>query len=226
MKNIAIIPARSGSKRLKDKNVLLLKGKPLIAYTIEAALRSEVFNKVVVSTDSANYAVIAKQYGAEVPFLRECGLSSDNASSWDVVINTLDYYEQKGERFDNIALLQPTSPLRTSSDILLGFSEFAKRDANAIVAVCEVDHSPLLCNVLPDDYSLKGFIKKEALNIISQGYPKYYRINGALYIVNIEYLKSSLNIYQEKCYAVIMKKENSIDIDDWYDFKLAEFMLS
>lgn len=226
MNNIAIIPARSGSKRLKDKNIKPIKGKPLIAYTIEAALESKVFDKVVVSTDSAIYADIAKEFGAEVPFLRYDYLSTDSTSSWDVVINMLDYYKKNGIEFENVALLQPTSPLRTSDDILKGFHEFKIKDANAIVSVCEVDHSPLWCNTLPDDHSLKGFIAEDILNKTSQELPKYYRINGALYIFKTSELESVSNLYVKGSYAIIMDKIRSIDIDDEYDFKIAEAILT
>ena len=118
MKNLAIIPARSGSKGLKDKNIKMLSGKPLMAYTIEAAIESKMFCKVMVSTDSGNYAEIAREYGAEVPFLRSNELSGDKAGSWEVVLEVLQQYQTVGEIFDTVCLLQPTSPLRDSADII------------------------------------------------------------------------------------------------------------
>lgn len=117
LKHIAIIPARSGSKGLKDKNIKLLAGKPMVAYTIEAAKQSGIFDCVHVSTDSDEYARIAREYGADVPFLRSDELSSDTAGSWDVVRWTMAQYAKLGQVFDCVTLLQPTSPLRTDEDI-------------------------------------------------------------------------------------------------------------
>lgn len=117
MKNIAVITARSGSKALVDKNIKLLAGKPLLAYTIEAAKESGCFDTIMVSTDSEKYAVIARDYGAQVPFLRSEATSSDTAGSWDVVREVICQYKELGEVFDSVCLLQPTSPLRTAEDI-------------------------------------------------------------------------------------------------------------
>lgn len=105
MKNLAIIPARSGSKRLKDKNIKLLNGKPLLAYTIESARESGLFDEIMVSTDSEKYAEIARQWGANVPFLRSYELSNDTASSWDVVKDVIIRYKNLGFEFDTVALL-------------------------------------------------------------------------------------------------------------------------
>jgi CMP-N,N'-diacetyllegionaminic acid synthase len=225
MKTIAIIPARSGSKGLKDKNIKLLNGKPLIAYTIEAAIMSGMFDEVFVSTDSERYAEIAMEYGANVPFLRSEAQSSDITSSWDVVSEVLKRFRKLGNDFDIFALLQPTSPLRTSNDIVAAFKIMSKRQANAVVAVCEVDHSPLWCNSLPEDGSLCGFLDKELVTKSRQQLKTFFRINGALYIVNASYFNSANNIYEEKCYAYVMEKSKSIDIDDQIDFDIANMLL-
>lgn len=226
MRNIAIIPARSGSKGLKDKNIKLLNGKPLMAYTIEAAQKSNLFDEIFVSTDSEEYAKIARDFGANVPFLRNKKLSSDTASSWDVVKDLLMNYKKLGKKFDTVALLQPTSPLRKFDDIINAYAEMEIKNANAIVAVCEVDHSPLWCNTLPENNSLKNFLNQDLIEKPRQSLATYYRINGALYIVKTDYLMSTENIYKEKCYGIVMPKENSIDIDDAVDFKIAEAFLS
>lgn len=227
MRNIAIIPARSGSKGLKDKNIKLLNGKPLIAYTIEAAQKTNLFAEIFVSTDSENYANIAREWGASVPFLRSEELSSDTTSSWDVVKNALQNYKKIGKEFNTIALLQPTSPLRKSDDIMNGYDQMKRKNANAVIAVCEVDHSPLWSKILPKDASLQHFLNQDLVMMPRQSLPTYYRINGALYIVKTKYLMLMENIYKDKCYAIIMPKENSIDIDDEMDFKIAEaFMKS
>ncbi|WP_182199779.1 cytidylyltransferase domain-containing protein [Paraliobacillus salinarum] len=225
MSNIAIIPARSGSKGLQDKNIKLLNGKPLIAYTIESAISSQLFEEVFVSTDSEEYAQIAREWGASVPFLRSEFLASDTSSSWDVVKDTILEYKKTGREFDTIALLQPTSPLRTSKDIINGYDVFNGKNANAVVSVCEVEHSPLWCNILPEDHSLEGFIKQEAVGIPRQSLPTYYRVNGALYIVDKDYLMITDSIYKTGCYAALMDKQSSIDIDDIMDFKIAETVI-
>lgn len=225
MANIAIIPARSGSKGLKDKNIKPLNGKPLMAYTIEAAKKSGLFNEIFVSTDSEEYAEIARNYGASVPFLRSDELSSDTASSWDAAAEALKKYEELGRPFDSLALLQPTSPLRTSDDIAAAYKLIDMKNANAVVGVCETDHSPMWCNTLPEDGSLENFINKELVVTPRQKLPKYFRINGAIYIVKTGYFANEKNIYKSKCYAYIMDKAHSIDIDDGMDFMFAELMI-
>ena len=226
MGNLAIIPARSGSKGLKDKNIKLLSGKPLLAYTIEAARESGLFDEIMVSTDSQEYADIAKQWGANVPFLRSNELSNDTASSWDAVKEVLERYKNLGTEFDTVALLQPTSPLRTSNDIIEGYNVMKVKEANFVVGVCEMDHSPLWANTLPEDLSMENFIRPEVVKVPRQNIPTYYRINGALYIVKVDYLMKTPDIYADRSFAFVMRKENSIDIDDQLDFTIAEVLIS
>ena len=157
MKNIAIIPARSGSKGLKDKNIKELNGKPLLAYSIEAAKKSKLFDEIMVSTDSEKYAEIAKQYNANVPFLRSATNSGDKAGSWDVIVEVLGKYQELGKTFDTVCLLQPTSPLRTAEDIINAYNLLEEKQADAITSVCEVDHSPLWTMTLDDSLSLAKF---------------------------------------------------------------------
>lgn len=117
MRNLAIIPARSGSKGLPDKNIMDLNGKPMMYYTIRAAIDSGCFEEIMVSTDSPKYAEIAVACGAKVPFLRSEAMSGDSAGSWDTVREVLSNYQKLGQTFDYVTLLQPTSPLRTAEDI-------------------------------------------------------------------------------------------------------------
>ncbi|TYC85953.1 acylneuraminate cytidylyltransferase family protein [Acetobacterium wieringae] len=224
MKKIAIIPARSGSKGLKDKNVKLLNGKPLIAYTIEAAINSHCFDKMVVSTDSEAYAEIAKEYGAEVPFLRSEHLSGDEVATNDVIVDLLIKLKELGEEFDYLMILQPTSPLRTSDDIKKAIELMAEKNANAVVSLCEVDHSPLYTGQVPENLRIDGFIKKN-ISYRRQELPKYYRLNGAIYLSKVDYFLKYQDLYQEDCFAYIMDKSRSIDIDDEFDFELAEFYI-
>lgn len=224
MKNIAIIPARSGSKGLPDKNIKELNGYPLIGYSIKAALESEMFDTVMVSTDSESYADIAIKCGATVPFLRDAENAGDKSSSWDVVREVLGKYKERGCEFDSVCLLQPTSPLRTSQNIVEAYKMFESREAKAIVSVCEVDHSPLWCNVLGENASLKGFIKEEA-KLPRQELKKYYRINGAIYIAKVKEFIANDDLYTENCYAYVMERKTSVDIDCLDDFKYAEMLI-
>jgi CMP-N,N'-diacetyllegionaminic acid synthase len=224
MKNLAIIPARSGSKGLKDKNIKLLNGKPMIAYTIEAATRSGMFEYVHVSTDSEKYAEISKKYGAYVPFLRDKELSDDNTSSWDVVQDVLNRYKGMGLEFDTFALLQPTSPLRNQADIKNAYNLYKAKNAKSVVSVCETDCSPMWMNELPNSLSLDGFIKAN-IGKRRQDLPTFYKVNGAIYISDCTKFNSNHNLYNEEGFAYIMEKRNSVDVDDEFDFELVNFIL-
>lgn len=224
MRNLAVILARSGSKGLKDKNIKELSGKPLLAYTVEAAIESGKYDIVHVSTDSELYADIAKEYGADVPFLRDENLAGDKASSWDAVRYVVSEYEKRGKYFDTISLLQPTSPLRDAKDIRKAFEVFETKDATGVVSLCEVEHSPLACNTLPKDNSLNGFID---INKVGrrQDMGVFYRINGAIYIQRKDLLMKGDSIYSEGSYAYVMDKRHSVDIDDEMDFLMAKTIL-
>lgn len=220
MKNIAIIPARGGSKGLKDKNIMLLCGKPLLAYSIEAAIKSNIFDEIMVSTDSVQYADLAQKHGAKVPFLRSRELAADQASSWDTVREVLSKYKASGKIFDTICLLQPTSPLRESADINNAYMLYELKKAKTVISVCETEHSPLWENELPDSLSMEHFIKSDC-NIPRQSLPVFYRINGAIYITDTENIINNVDIYKNS-YAYIMPGERSVDIDTKLDFCIAE----
>lgn len=223
MRNIAIIPARSGSKGVKDKNIRDLAGKPLMAYTIEAAVQSRQFDEVMVSTDSERYAEIAKKYGANVPFLRSRQTATDTASSWDMVEEVLSKYEEMGKSFDTFCLLQPTSPLRNADDIQAAYDLYRDKAEFAVVSVCEAEHSPLWCGHLPENKEFTGFIDARSMKQRQAG-GKFYRLNGAIYIVDIKKFGEDRFLYQEGSFAYIMAQEKSVDIDNEIDFKLAEIL--
>lgn len=225
MKNIAIIPARSGSKGVIDKNIRDLCGKPLLAYTIEAALKSGEFEEVMVSTDSEEYARIAREYGAKVPFLRSEATSSDTASSWDMVEEVLNRYRDLKKEFDTFCLLQPTSPLRNSEDIKEAYSLYEKKADFAVVSVCEAEHSPLWSGKLPKNGEFIDFIDRESIKQ-RQANGKYYRLNGAIYIVDVEKFKTERFFYQKGGFAYIMPQNRSVDIDTEFDFLIAEAIIS
>ena len=224
-KLIAIIPARSGSKGLKDKNIKLLNGKPLIFYSIEAAIKSDAFDTVFVTTDSKVYAEIAEKAGADAHFLRSEINSSDIASSWDAVREVISRFEDEGRFFDEIMLLQPTSPLRTYEDILKSIDVMNEKEALAVESLTEMDHSPLWSNTLPEDGNMDKFFN-EYNNKPRQALPTYYRENGAIYLIKRELIdKPDSEIFKNRCFAYIMPRERSIDIDGELDFKLAEVMM-
>lgn len=222
MKRIAIIPARSGSKGLPDKNIKVFNGMPLMAWSIKAARDSGMFDEIMVSTDSEQYKDIAIKYGANVPFLRSSDKASDTASSWDTVKEVLNNYnEQLGLIYDDFCLLQPTSPLRTAEDIKKAYNVFEEKKADSVVSVCELEHSIKSINKIPQSGSLDGFYDSRE-NARRQDADKYYRLNGAIYIQKVKSLFDGCNLYGEKSYSFIMSKGHSLDIDDEYDFIMAE----
>lgn len=222
---LAIIPARSGSKGLKNKNIKLLNGKPLIAYTIEAAKCSNIFSNVVVSTDSQKYANVSKRFGAEVPFLRPDFLAGDLSNTLDVVEYTLIELSKMNLNYDYFMVLQPTSPFRNSNHILEATELLFDKDANSVISVCETDHTPLWTNVLDNSLSMENFVS-EYVSSTRQKLPIYYRINGAIYLSNVNYFFKYKSFYKEKSFAYIMDRLDSIDIDSELDFILAEALIN
>lgn len=225
METLGVITARCGSKGVKDKNIRQLNGKPLIAYTIENAFKSKYIDEVMVSTDSDYYAAIAKDFGANVPFLRSNQNSVDTAASMNVLLEVLDEYEKRGKQFGNIILLQPTSPLRTCKDINNAFELYYKKKADSVVSVCECEHNPKLSNTLPVDLNLSRFVDSEFIRR-RQDLEKFYRLNGAIYISKVDVLKEKKSFYGKHSYAYIMEQRESIDIDSELDFEYVEFLVN
>lgn len=222
---IAIIPARGGSKRLPGKNTKLLGDKPLIAWTIEAAIESNVFDHVFVSTDSQEIADISKQYGAKVPFLRPEELASDTATTNDVITHLVDWFETKNsEQVSTIAVLQPTSPFRNAKHIIEAIEEMNDKSAKAIVSVCQLEHPIQFCNQLGSDGSMAGFINSQNMKR-TQDLKPTYRLNGALYIFDRDYVGRMQDLYSDGTFAYIMSLKHSIDIDTHYDFELAGHLI-
>ncbi len=221
---LAIIPARSGSKGLPDKNIREINGKPLLAYSIEAATESNIFDEVMVSVDSCKYADIARQYGAKVPFYRSKETSSDKATSWDAVFEILENYRNIGKEFESFCLLQPTSPLRNSYDIANAYKIFDEKGASAVVSLVELDHPLSWCGTVSDSGSIENFIPSERM-ARRQIQTKYYRPNGAIYIQKTLDFLNDRYLYRKDSYAYIMPKERSVDIDTEFDFRFAEFLM-
>jgi N-acylneuraminate cytidylyltransferase/CMP-N,N'-diacetyllegionaminic acid synthase len=226
MKILYFIPARSGSKGLPGKNIRSLYGKPLIVWSIEAALNAKTKGDIVVSTDSVEIANIAKANGAEVPFLRPPELARDETPTMDVLFHFLDIKNKEGVSYETIILLQPTSPLRTSEDIDQAFELFSQRNSKAVVSVCECYHHPLWSNELPDDGSMKNFLRPEVKGKNRQQLPKYYMLNGVVFIGKTDYIRSNRGFIGDETIAKIMTKDHSLDIDSEADFVLAEYFKS
>jgi N-acylneuraminate cytidylyltransferase/CMP-N,N'-diacetyllegionaminic acid synthase len=222
---LALIPARGGSKGLPGKNIRELAGRPLLAWSIEAARQSRYVDFVALSTDSRDIADVAEAEGVPVPFLRPAHLATDSASSFDALVHALDWYAGNGERFDLVVWLQPTSPLRTAADIDQAIELYFEKQAAAIVSVCETDHHPWWSNVLPADGNMADFLRPEVLNANRQELPVYYRLNGAIYLGAPEFLRKNGSFFGSGTYAYPMPDARSVDIDSLMDFRIAEAVL-
>ena len=225
MKNIAIIPARSGSKGIPHKNIKLLNGVPLIAYTIRAALDSGMFDRVMVSTDSEEYAEIARAWGAEVPFLRSPETSTDKSSSWSVVKEVLDEYARMGETFDTLALLQATSPLRTGTHIQEAYALLEEKNAEAVIAVNETGKALERLRHLEPELRLGAFAENPHVYSPRQAFLPTYQVNGAIYIWRTENFSLDATIYTDNAVGYEMSRNYAFDIDDQDDFMLAEAII-
>lgn len=225
-KTLAFIPARAGSKGVKDKNINELAGKPLIAYTIEEAAKSKIFEDIVVSTDSTKIAEVARLYGANVPFLRPKELALDDSPTMDAIFHCLDYMINNGKKYDIIMLLQPTSPLRQWYHIKEAYKLFNEKQADFVVSLCECEHSPLWTNTIDEDLRMDNFIRQEVKNVRRQDLATYYRLNGAVYVAKVDKLLEEKSFFGRNSYAYIMNKYSSVDIDSIEDFEFAEFVLN
>lgn len=218
MNKIAIIPARSGSKGLKDKNIIDVCGKPLIAYSIEAAVQSGCFDRVIVSTDSERYGEISTKFGAEVIYRGE-ELSNDKATTYMVLEDLLNNRLQ--EKPDYFVLLQPTSPMRNSEHVIEAVSQFEQRfeKYDFLVSVKEAEHAAVLVKPIEDDNSLKHF-DTDFSNYRRQGF-KEYSPNGAIFMAKPEAYLLRKHFFGEKSLAYVMNKFDSVDIDDELDYEFA-----
>ena len=216
-KILALIPARKGSKAIRNKNLKLFKKKPLVSWSISAALKSKYIDEVVVSTDCAVIKKISKKYGAKVPFTRPKSLATDKSETISVVLHTLS----KLEKYDYIVLLQPTSPLRKSHDIDKGIQLIVNSNKYSLVSFCQsVDHPDLTYKIK------KNKIEKLTTDKMPrrQDAKSFYTVNGAIYISNVSWLKMNKKLYDDKSVPYIMPFERSIDIDSKIDWKIAELL--
>ena len=220
MKNLILIPARGGSKRIPGKNMKLFNGKPLIQWTIEAALNSGIKSNICVSTDCEDTKRLAVRIGADAPFTRPSELASDQAKSIDVAIHALSYYKDA----ESIILLQPTSPLRTAKDLKHFYDYIIKKSASSAVSICDCQHSPLWAFKLRDEILERAIPSNISFNVRSQDLPKYYILNGAMYYSKVSILKSSRSFIQSDTIGFIMPAHTSVDIDTQIDWDVAEMI--
>lgn len=223
---LAIIPARGSSKGLPGKNIKMLYGKPLIAWTIEAAKQSKQIDRIIVSTDDEKIARISKQYGAEIPFLRPEELATDAAKAIDNYIFTIvELNRRENKEYENFVVLQPTSPLRNSEDIDKAIELFKEKNADSVISYSEALHPPLWAKEIDNNQKIKNYFQEDVSNKNRQEIPIAYMPNGAIYVFKYSLLKEKYTYYSDKTYAYIMPNIRSIDIDNMIDFEFAEFIM-
>ena len=222
MKTIAIITARGGSKRIPHKNIKPFNGKPIISYTIEAAIASEIFDTVMVSTDDESIAKISKEYGAEIPFFRSEATSNDFATTRDVLLEVLDEYKKRGKEYDYMAGLYPTNPFITPKKLQEAFDILVKNNAVEVLPVVRFSYPPQRAFVMGENNRLR-YKWTEFINSRSQDLEAFYHDAGQFYFYNVpEYLKKDGRI-SEDIYPIILPESEVQDIDNEEDWKMAEF---
>lgn len=224
---IAIIPARGGSKGLPNKNIKLLGGMPLICHSIKAALASNLINRVIVSTEDKKIASIAKDCGAEVPFMRPVNLANDTSKVIDTYLHVVDMIAKENSKpIESFVALLPTTPLRTRENIDEAIEIFNDKSADSVVSVTEAP-APLQWHMYINDQEiLKNYLPEFNVLKNRQEDKKTYVPNGAIYVFRTEVLRSTRQYYTKKTYPYIMLREQSVDIDDLLDFEWAEFLLN
>lgn len=222
MKSIAIITARGGSKRIPRKNIKDFLGKPIIAYSIEKAIMSKVFDVVMVSTEDDEIAGIARKYGAEVPFMRSRETANDYATTADVVKEVLEEYRKMGQEFEYACCIYPTAPFITVENLQKAMKLMCENNPVEIIPVVPFSFPPQRSFVIDKQFHMK-YKHPEYMNSRSQDLEKYYHDAGQFYVYNVkEYLKKNGQI-AEGIMPVILKETEVQDIDTEEDWKMAEF---
>lgn len=223
---LAIVTARSGTKRLPGKNVRNICGKPMFVWSVIAGMNCPKIARILVSTDSVDYQRIAIEAGADCPWLRNAALASDDSSSADVVKDVLDRLGEEVRGYRGLVLLQPTSPLRTAQDISNALELYEARNAPAVVSVSETECPPAWIGRLPADLVIDDFGSAQYRGLRSQDISNWYRLNGAVYVIGIEAFRREHNFRPQGTLAYVMPRERSVDVDTALDFELAEFLMS
>ena len=223
---VGLVTARGGSKGLPRKNVLPLAGKPLIAWTIEAARNSGQLARVILSTDDAEIAQVAREWGAEVPFMRPPELARDQSDHLSVVEHALDWLAANENRIpDYVLLLQPTSPMRTADDIVAAVALACQHNAKAVVSVTPIKHHPYIAEQILADGTLAHFMPIAGVDIRRQALPPAYALNGAIYLNRPVSLRQDRAFVPPGTIAYVMPPERSIDIDSAWDLHVVDLIL-
>ena len=221
---LALIPAKGASTRLKRKNILPLGGQPLIVWTIRAAKETNVFDRIVVSTEDAEVAAIARAAGGDVPFDRPAGLAVDPAGVVQVALHALDELEARGECYDEICIMLPTCPFRSADDIKRALDLFRGRDEPNLMSISQFDHTPFNALGMSDDGLLFPHFP-DRFGRKSQEQPAAFRPNGAIHILDVSWFRRSRSYLAPPIIAYVMPRERSIDIDSEADLREAESLL-
>lgn len=219
----SIITARGGSKGVPKKNIKLINKKPVIAYSIEESLKSNIIKETYVTTEDKEIASISREFGAKI-IDRPQELARDDSTSVDVVLHSLDYLEKNCELPEFFVLLQPTSPLRTKEDIENAIKLFIENECDALISVSQLDHSSMMSFEIKNSF-LTPNCDEKFLNKRRQELPNFYCPNGAIYITTPASLRENKTFIPKKTIPYIMPKERSVDLDTEFDFKLVEFLL-
>jgi len=222
---LCIIPARSGSKEIPNKNIKKINSYPLIYYVVNAVKKSKIFDRIIVSTDSDRIAKIAKIYGADVPFLRPKYLSTDTSLIKETIVHLLKKVEKKDKKYDYVCLVQTTSPLLKKMDIINAVFFLINKKADMIVSVSKVPFNSNLIGVLPKDLSMKNFLSANKYQTKRQMFKTKYILNGAIYLGKWDIFYYKKDYYLQDTYAYIMPEERSIDIDSYFNLKIAKLLL-
>ncbi len=220
-----LVTARGGSKGVPGKNIKIVGGKPLIAWTIAAARQARRLDRVFLSTDDPEIAAVGREWGAEVPFMRPAKLAQDNSSHVSVVNHALDWFEANGGLPEYLCLLQPTSPLRTAADIDTAIEIALSRAANAVVAVAPAETHPFLTRKIEVDGTLVEFVKTDIKYLRRQDLPPAFIVNGAVYVNRCAAFRRTQLFIPPGTIAYMMPPERSIDIDTALDFVVVEHLL-
>lgn len=220
MSSIAIITARGGSKRIPKKNIKEFCGKPIIAYSIEAALQSGVFDEVMVSTDSQEIASIAREFGANIPFLRSEATSNDFASTVDVLKEVVEQYEKNGCKFDILCCIYPTAPFVTSEKLKDAVNQIVASDADALMPVVQYSFPPQRSVVIRNLFVEYQF--PEFASVRSQDLEAIYHDCGQFYVCRVLSFNKYGSVIMPKTIPMIMSEEEVQDIDNISDWHLAE----
>lgn len=226
MSILGLITARGGSKGTPGKNVKTIAGKPLIAWTIEAALESSLLDRVIVSTDDDNIALVSRQFGAEVPFMRPVNLAQDDSPHIDVLIHAIEWIrDEQGYNPEYLMLLQPTSPLRTVDDINNAVGLANKHDADCVIGVSLSPVHPYLIKQVDEKGKLESYTSIPDGYLPRQVYPTVYYENGAIYLIKTETVLKKGASYLEDAFPYVMPIERSLDIDTPWDFHVGNLIL-